>query len=82
VRTLAEPGFGGEPVGANIKSINSFLVGQGFKRFAFVTWLNPKIGNAIHGCQVETLLPPHELSFVKMLHHDLEDKKCAKREPN
>jgi len=74
VRALAEPGFRGEPVGADIRSIDSWLDAQGFKRLAFVTGLNPKIGHVLYGRPLEKSLAPQELPFVKALLHDLEEK--------
>ena len=72
VRALAEPGFRGEPVGADIKSIDSWLEGLGFKRLAFVTGLNPKIGHAIYGRSAEKPIEPQDLPLVKALNQDLE----------
>ena len=72
VRALAEPGFRGEPIGADIKSIDSWLEGLGFKRLAFVTGLNPKIGHAIYGRSAEKPIEPQDLPLVKALNHDLE----------
>lgn len=71
VRALAEPGFRGEPVGTDIKSIDIWLGEQGFKRLAFVTGLNPKIGYAIYGRPAEKSLDPQDLPFVKELNQEL-----------
>jgi hypothetical protein len=70
VCVLTEADFRGEPVGADINNIDSLLFGQGFKRLAFVTGLNPKIGNAIYGRPAEKL-SLQELPFIKALNQEL-----------
>lgn len=53
VRALAEAGFRGDPAGADIKGIDSWLAERGFRRLAFISGLNPKIGHAIYGRPAE-----------------------------
>lgn len=48
VRALAEAGFRGEPVGADLAAIDLCLEARGFERVVYLPSLNPKIGHALY----------------------------------
>ena len=48
VRVLAEPGFRGEPSGADLGAVSSWMTQRGFAQVAFVPGINPKVGHAVY----------------------------------
>jgi hypothetical protein len=66
VRALAEAGFRGEPVGADLAAVDRFLEGKGFTRVIYIPGLNPKIGHALYARkQVLVVTNPAEIEALQ-----------------
>jgi hypothetical protein len=66
VRALAEAGFRGEPVGADLAAVDLFLEGKGFTRVIYLPGLNPKIGHALYARkQVFVVTNPAEIEALQ-----------------
>jgi hypothetical protein len=67
VRALAEAGFRGEPVGADLAAVDRFFEGKGFARVIYIPSLNPKIGHALYACkQVLVVTNPAEIEALQV----------------